>query len=197
MSDYSKECLQITPDLDVELLLGLMQEKRLGGLVLEDLATVWQSWLDKLYAVKLKLGDKEYIAVWLDEEIEHMVDQKWKDAPSESFRLNCLAQSMCMSAVYQLIPEVEYAGCAPAPSLSDDSVNELAYNLASALRAEKIPYHNIGISGLARRFSVLTPYPFQGACEICSLHEQCPKANANPESFHSVVLPGYAGLDKL
>jgi len=37
---------------------------------------------------------------------------------------------------------------------------------------------------------VVTPYPFQGGCEICSLRHACPKAQGTEEAA-SILLPGY------
>ena len=189
MSTYCREDISITPYFDFELLLNLLQENRLGGKVLEDLAQTWETWLGKLHAVKLTQNSHQYIAVWLNEEVEHEIDLKWNTSPTESFRLNCLAQAMCMNAIYQIVPEVEESGCAPAPQPSNE--------LGTALLGEGIPYKDINSAALARRYSVLTVFPFQGSCEICYLQEQCPKANTKQETFHSVVLPGYANLDKL
>ena len=50
---YTKEALEVRPIFDFELLLGLLQEKRLGGSVLEELADTWERWLPKLHALKL------------------------------------------------------------------------------------------------------------------------------------------------
>lgn len=182
MSDYSKEMLAVRPVFDMELMLGLLQETRLGGQVMESLADAWERWLPHLRAMTLDTGGKRYLAVWLDEDVERDVDDTWNRSASEGFRLNALAQTMIMGAVYQVIPEVEAAGCAPAPKPTPA--------LEAALAAEGAPYQEPGASTLCRRFSVLTHVPFRGACDICHLREACPKAVVNAESFHTVVLPG-------
>ncbi len=182
MSEYTKNILSIQPPFDFELLFELLQETRVGGQVLEDLARTWERWLPSLHAMRLDTGKIQYLAVWLDEKVENEVDESWAKAPSEGFRLNALAQALCMSAVYQALPEVEGAGCAPAPKPTA--------KIAAALEAEGIPYQSPHLPTLSRRFSVLTHFPFRGACEICFLQKDCPKAQANAESFHSVEIPG-------
>ena len=109
------------------------------------------------------------------------MDDKWEEAPSEAFMYNALAQVMCMGIVHSLLPEVEEAGCAPAPHPTDA--------LADALEAEGVPYATVGEPGLSRRFAVVTHYPFRGGCEICMLQKECPKAGG--DRGMSVTLPGF------
>ena len=40
------------------------------------------------------------------------------------------------------------------------------------------------------KFSVLTPYPFHGACDICYLRRECPKANGQASEFRSFEIGG-------
>lgn len=183
MSKYTTEILPIKPYFDTESIMGLLQETRLGGKVLEDLVNTFERWSDHLTCKVFKFEKDNYVAVWLDESVEKEIDEKWGDAPETSFRLNCLGQNLVMNAVYQILPDVENAGCAPCPAPNDA--------LAEALKAENIPYIE-GEPTLVRRFSVLTTVPFRGACEICYLKESCPKFNGQSDSFHSVELPGFA-----
>ncbi len=180
--EYTKEIAEIRPACDLEILLGLMQETRVGGETMERLAGAWERWLAELHVMKLNTGKIRYLVVWLGEAVEREVDETWAASATEGFRLNALAQALCMAAVYQMLPEVEDAGCAPAPKPTDA--------LRAALEAEGVPYQEPGGPTLCRRFSVLTHYPFRGACEICFLQADCPKANGQAESFHSVELPG-------
>lgn len=43
MSEYSKEMPAVRPVFDMELMLGLLQETRLGGQVMESLADAWNA----------------------------------------------------------------------------------------------------------------------------------------------------------
>ena len=176
MNSYTKETLQVRPIFDFELLLGLLSEKRLGGKVLEELADVWERWLPKLHAIKLETGKGRYLALWLEQDVEKEVDEEWAKSAEYGFRLSALGQTMCQCAVYQLMPEVEEAGCAPAP--------EPTAALREALAAEGLDYQDVTHSMLPK-FSVLTPFPFHGACDICYLRKECPKANGQANQFRT------------
>ena len=103
---YTREELPVRPIFDMELLLGLLQETRLGGQVVEDLANAWERWLPLLHVLKLDTGKIRYLLIWLDESVEKEVDEAWAKSATEGFRLNALAQTMCMCTVYQAEPEV-------------------------------------------------------------------------------------------
>ncbi len=176
MNNPVKETLTVRPVFDFELLLGLLQEKRLGGKVVEELADTWERWLPLLHALKLETGKGRYLALWLAPAVEEEVDKAWAVSPEEGYRLSALAQTMCQCALYQLIPEAEDAGCAPAP--------QPTATLREALAAEGLDYQEETHS-LLPKFSVLTPYPFRGACEICYLRGECPKVGGQAGQFHS------------
>ena len=182
MSEYTKEELKIQPKFDMEAVMSLMQETRLGGKSLEDMVNAFERWMKELNCISLKTEKGAYLVIWLNESVEEEVDKTWDNDPELGFRLNCVGQSLIMNAVYQVMPEVENAGCAPCPAPNEA--------LEAALNAENIPYKE-GEPTLSRRFSVLTSMPFRGACDICYLRESCPKANGQSDSFHSVELPGY------
>lgn len=182
MSGYTKEILAIQPSFDMEAVMALMQETRLGGKALEDMVNAFERWVKELNCFSLKTEKGTYLVIWLNESVEDEVDTTWDNDAELGFRLNCIGQSLIMNAVYQVMPEVENAGCAPCPTPNAA--------LEAALEAEGIPYKN-GEPTLNRRFSVLTNMPFRGACDVCYLREACPKANGQGDSFHSVELPGH------
>ena len=98
------------------------------------------------------------------------------------YRMSALAQTMVQCALYQLLPEVEEAGCAPAPQPTG--------LLCDALEAEGLDYQEETHSILPK-YSVLTPYPFRGACDICYLRKECPKANGQGNGITSFELGGH------
>ena len=181
MSDYSAKDLEAAPYFDLELLMTASQETRIGSAAMAELADAWDRWLPHARARHIQTPQGGFLLAWLEEPVEEDVDDKWEEAPSEAFLFNALAQVMCMGIVHSLLPEVEEAGCAPAPKPTDA--------LADALEAEGVPYLVMGEPGLARRFAVVTPYPFRGGCEICVLLKDCPKAGGKKDM--SITLPGY------
>ena len=167
----------ITPYFDMEGFMTLSQETRLGGAVLERLVKLWGEWMQELRVVEVTTGKISYLVVWLPESIEQAVDATWEKSPSD----NNLAQFLCMAAVQQLLPQVEDAGCAPAPRPTEA--------LREALAGLGLAYKE-GQPTLNRRFALVTHYPFKGGCEICHLQDNCPKGQGQAESM-SIVLPGH------
>lgn len=181
MSTQNIESVNVTPYFDVELIMGISQEKRLGGAALERLATLWERWLPELSVRIIDTGKVKYLVAWLGESVESTVDASWAESPSQAYLDNALAQALCMGAVHTALPEIEEAGCAPAPRPTDA--------LREALAQAGLPYKDDG-AALSRRYAVVTHYPFKGACEICHLQAQCPKGQGQAGAA-SVVLPGY------
>ncbi len=188
MSSYSADNLEANPVFDLELLMSTSQETRIGGDMMDKLSDTWDDWVKFAFAKKITIGNDSYLLAWLGEEIEEQVDDKWEEAPSEAFLYNSLAQVMCMGIVHNILPEVELEGCAAAPHCTDA--------IADALEAEGVPYLNVGTPGLARRYAVLTYYPFKGGCEACSLQKECPKGSgkgtcSSTDGPASIELPGF------
>ena len=182
MADYTATNIPVEPYFDLELLMSTSQETRIGGEMMDKLSDAWDRWLPHAQARQIEVENGTYLLVWLGEAVEDEVDDKWEETPSEAFLFNALAQVMCMGIVHSLLPQVEEAGCAPAPHPVDA--------LADALEAEGVPYATVGEPGLSRRFAVVTHYPFKGGCEICTLRKQCPKAGGG-DGVSSVTLPGF------
>ena len=153
---HSAEPMEIHPYFDLELIMSMSQETRLGGAVTERLMQLWEQWIPEAHALRIRTDSGEYLAVWLNEKVEEEVDRAWDQSPSDAYLYNTLAQVLCMSAVYGILPEVQDAGCAPAPRTSDA--------LSAALNAEGLPC--TASDTLARRYAVVTHYPFKGGCEI-------------------------------
>ena len=177
---FSTKKLPVQPYFDMELFLATAEEQSISGPDMAAMIGAWEEWLPRLHALALAGEKKGCLAVWLEAEVEEAVDAAWKESPAKGFRLNALAQTLCMCAVHELIPEVEEAGCAPAP--------EFYPELVGVLNDAGLPCMQGSLS-LGRRYAVLTPYPFRGGCEICSLGEACPRRNRG--GAFSVTLPGH------
>ena len=176
---HGTEHMEIHPYFDLELLMSMSRETRLGGAVTERLMQMWEQWIPEVHALRIRTAPVECLAVWLNEKVEEEVDKAWNQSPSDAYLYNTLAQVLCMSTVHGILPEIQEAGCAPAPRITE--------KLRAALAAEGLPYTPSGTP--ARRYAVVTPYPFKGGCEICTLQHACPKGQGAGEA--SVLLPGY------
>lgn len=180
MALASIEDLQVDPFLDLEEFMNFSKETRLAGDTFERLQELWDCWRILLKAKNLKLDKKSMLAVWLPEEVENAVDRAWEDSPGKGYLFHNLAQYLCMNVIQELIPQTMEGACAPAPDIDPESEETL---VKEGFINEK--------NGLpARRYGVLTYYPFKGGCEICKVREQCPKGGGE-EQTASIVLPGY------
>lgn len=182
MSETTITELELQPYFDIEEFMGLAQEKRLGGAVLERILGQWEAWLPELRAYQITSGSASWLAVWLPEEVEGAVDETWAQSASEGFQCNVLAQYLCMSAVQELLPQVAAGGCAPSPKPVAD--------LRAALGKLGLPYKDDDSSTLSRRYAVLTYFPFKGGCEVCHMRPMCPKGQGRGDNA-SIVLPGH------
>lgn len=169
--------LAARPEFDLEGFMLACGDNRLPGEEAALLAGAWERWLPLLGAWSLKgHGGPACIAIRLPESVERKVDALWRASPSRGFRLNSLAQHMCMSALLDFVPQIEALGCAPAPGP--------AGSMAKAL--ERLGLAAPGSAGsINRRYALLTPYPFRGGCEICHLRPDCSKGQPP-----SMTLPG-------
>lgn len=171
---------QVQPEFDLEGFMNFARETRLANDALEKMLGLWAEWQQLLRVVQIQHGKNSWLAIWLPEAVETVIDKNWEAVPSEGFLLNNLAQYLCMAAVEQLLPQVADGGCAPAPKPTGA--------LSAALAAL-----GLGLDGglnLKRKYAILTHYPFKGGCEICAMQENCPKAHGQQE-FASIVLPGH------
>lgn len=174
-----------TPQLetwfDLEDFMNFSHETRLENEIFEKLAQVWEEWQALLKIAIIESGKNSWLAVWLPEEVEKIIESAWAEAPSQGFLYNNLAQYLCMSVVQELLPQAADGGCAPSPSPTA--------TLREALTKAGLNYHP-GSDILERRFALVTFYPFKGGCEICHLKTGCPKGKGTTD-FASIVLPGF------
>ncbi len=177
---HTSQAAPARPYFDLELFLRTAQETRLDGDDLDACLRLWQEWSELLHHSAVRAEGRSYLALWLDEAVEQAVDAAWEASPSRGFRLNALAQTLCMAAVHEMVPEVEEAGCAPVPHASRE--------LAKAVEQAGLPCAADAALQFQRRYAVVTASPFRGGCEICALQGSCPRSG-NDESV--LELPGF------
>ncbi|GFH63309.1 MAG: conserved hypothetical protein [Candidatus Desulfovibrio kirbyi] len=173
----------VTPCFDMEAFMTMSRETRLGGAVAERIATLWEQWLPLLNVYEIPNNTTVWLAAWLPEQVEKAVEERWAVSPSEGHLYNNLAQFLCMSAVQEILPEVEIRGCAPVP--------RPVPALAEALNSLGISYKGEG-PALNRMYAVVTHYPHMGGCEICHLQTHCSKGHGQTAG---IVLPGHDETD--
>lgn len=173
--------INVEPYFDLELFMITSQETRIHGETMSRITEKWDAWLPYAHAYKILLQDVAYLLVYLEDYIEEEIDAMWADSPSEAFMFNALAQVMCMGMVHSVLPEVENAGCAPSPEITEA--------LRLLLLDVGVSYSLSGKAGVSsRRYSVLTYFTFKGSCGVCVLQEDCPKNIHCRKSPHIIEL---------
>lgn len=173
---------EISPAFDLEDFMNFSRETRMESATLENILRLWEEWSGKLAIRAMENGGNSWLAIWLPEDVEKMVDSAWSESPGKGYLINSLAQYLCMTAIQEVLPQTAAGGCAPSPRPSPD--------LRAALEQAGLRYREQGASMLERRYAIVTYYPFKGGCEICDMRQDCPKGNGNRD-FPSIVLPGY------
>ena len=91
MTAFTTEKIDVEPWFDMELFMGVSQETRLGGDVMDRFMTLWKNWLPHLTVKGIDTGKIKYLLVALDESVEQDVDKAWEGSPSNAFLYNALA----------------------------------------------------------------------------------------------------------
>lgn len=165
-----KEHCPIPPVLfgdNLDLFLQTAEASRLDDRDATECLVLWEEWRAHLSCVAVTAGGQAFLAVWLDGQVDRAVDAAWGKSPSRGFLLNALAQTLCMCAVRDRIPEIAAAGCAPAPCPTPE--------LTQALTAAGLPARAGGGLAFSLRYVVVTPFPFSGGCNACALAPACPR----------------------
>lgn len=160
------ETLNLRPRFDFEFFLKNAEEPGLGEAETSECCHLWAQWSDHLFSNVVTTREGDVLTIWLGREVEEEVDAAWANSPSHGYLLNALALTLCMCAIRERIPELETAGCAPAPCPTPE--------LANALTGAGLPAQAGTGLELARRYAVVTPFPFTERCAACTLHPTCP-----------------------
>jgi hypothetical protein len=156
---------------DLEAFMFLSQNQRVDAELAGLVAELWDKWKKHLHAYRLGVK-KGYVVVWFDHEIEDEVDRIWNETPAKGFHSQCVAQTMIMQTMRELMPEVADQGCAPMPE-----PNKI---LKRSLEPLGLALHD---SGLNVKYGVITPFPVKEGCTACSLEQTCPKKCMGPETW--------------
>ena len=81
MTAFTTEKIDVEPWFDMELFMGVSQETRLGGDVMDRFMTLWKNWLPHLTVKGIDTGKIKYLLVALDESVEQDVDKAWEGSP--------------------------------------------------------------------------------------------------------------------
>jgi hypothetical protein len=165
--------LRDIPFFDARRFAVVHREVRAGFPSPAELSALWESLLPYASLRHIHAGGG-LLSAALGVEAERRVDALWAVSPFSAYILDALAGFMCRELIRGRMPEVEKAGCMPLPEPSAD--------VAAALEAAGMPCRNVGTTCPARRYALLTRYPYRGGCPVCALRGNCPgQAGANTE----------------
>ncbi len=198
MSEITVTEHEIRPYFDMEGFMTLSQESRLGGATLERLCKLWEEWMPQLKVCEIKTAKISYLAVWLPESVEQQVDAAWEKSPSDGWQDNNLAQYMCMAAVQEVLPQVEDAGCAPAPRPTE-ALREALSGLGLEYREDaptQPPFCSgdpLSLQGRLRDLPSAVQLPPRDRARARLPVWCCPATSRAPTNRHDPVAPGPQG----
>ncbi|MFP4517438.1 MAG: hypothetical protein ACLFNV_11660 [Desulfovibrionales bacterium] len=166
------ECSEVpfTCPFDLEAYMMLSQTKRITGELAQRVGTAWDRW--RTYLKAFRLGNRKgYVLVYFESNVEDEVDEVWERSPSEGFELQCVAQTMIMLTMGEVLPELSRTKCAPVPE-----PNKI---LKRSLEPLGLAFDKTG--GLNVKYGVITAVPLKQGCEACYLKESCPKKTLSQE----------------
>lgn len=156
--------LVIEPDFDFSTFLFLAQKEELNAQEMLAVLDVWERWRPDLKI--FRLGERKgYALLFMEENIEHEVDEIWATSPAEGFLHEAIAQTMIMGTLKALMPELSEKGCAPVP----EPTKPLRRTV------EKLGIFMQESGALSRKYATITPYPYRYGCERCHLKDSCIK----------------------
>ena len=167
MAKVTTKRIAVQPRFDMLYYMQLAGLNRVEQALLDSLRERWDRWVkDKIHAYKMTPefgGDKGYLLVFLDKDVEEEVEETWQKTPKQGMATHNLAICLAMSAAHSVVPELDGGACAPLPT--PDKAMRKAFG---RLGLEWDP------SGCVNRtYAVLTPMPYSGGCEVCYKKTSC------------------------
>ncbi|WP_319466123.1 hypothetical protein [uncultured Pseudodesulfovibrio sp.] len=174
MAKFELTSLQPKPEFDMMYFMEVAGETRIDQDIMEEFEPFWDKWAAnnlKAYEISNPDGEGNFLLIFLDEEAESSIEGIWQDSPTHGLLFHSLAITMVMSAAEGFVPELSNGKCAPLPRPGDV--------VLGAFEELGLTWNQEGT--VNRKYAVLTPYPYNGGCEICYLSETCPKSTVKQQ----------------
>lgn len=174
MGKYSITPLTPQPEFDIMYYMEIAGETRVDQDAMDEFGPFWDRWAKeslKAYELKNTEGEGTFVLIYLDEAAEEVIEGIWQDSPTHGLLFHALGITMVMSAAQGFVPELADGQCAPLPRPGQGVLDAFA-ELGLTWNQE---------GTINRKYAVLTPYPYNGGCEICYLSDNCPKSTTKSQ----------------
>lgn len=174
MPKYDITPMQPKPEFDIMFFMEIAGETRIDQEMMNDFQPYWDKWAaNNINAFELSNpeGEGKFLLIYLDEEVENTIDGMWQDSPTHGLLFHALAITMVMSSAQGFIPELMDGQCAPLPRPGE--------GILGAFQELGLTWNDEGT--VNRKYAVLTPYPYNGGCEICYMSDTCPKSTTKSQ----------------
>lgn len=169
MPKYDISPLQAKPEFDIMYFMEIAGESRIDQTIMNEFGPYWDKWARenlKAYELTNTEGEGQFLLIFLDGEVDETIDAIWEDSPTHGLYFHSLAITMVMTATQGFVPELMDGQCAPLPRPGE--------GLLGVFEELGLTWNEEG--SVNRKYAVLTPYPYNGGCEVCYLSESCPKS---------------------
>ena len=157
--------LEITPFFDLETFMLLSGQKRIDGNTAEAVEKDWHRLYSRLWGYRLGEPESGYLVILLDRDFDQELEKAREEDRDRAERLELIAQSMIMAALFEVLPESAEQGCAPVPEPSSVLEESLA-QLGLSFRSDG----HLDVS-----FGLVTGLPYFADCESCHAKSGCSK----------------------
>lgn len=125
----------------------------------------------------LILGQRIFLIVWFEKELEGIVEVLWRTSPSQAFILHERMVQEIKFRIQCFLPEIHSHGCAPVPH-PDSELND-------ALK--DIGLHLYITGQVNRAYATITYLPWQGGCMFCFINKTCHRYTMSLRAKHTPI----------
>jgi len=169
MAKFDITPLTPQPEFDMMYYMDIAGETKIDQEIMDEFEPFWDKWAKenlKAYEINNPEGEGKFVLIYLDQAVDDTIEGVWQDSPTHGLLFHALAITMVMSTAQGFVPELHDGQCAPLPRPGE--------GMLGAFKELGLTWNDEGTINL--KYAVLTPYPYNGGCEICYMSDTCPKS---------------------
>ncbi len=174
MAKFEINPLTPKPEFDIIYYMEIAGESRIEQDIMDEFEPFWDKWTKnnlKAYEIVNPDGEGKFVLIYLDQEVDDNIEGIWQDSPTHGLLFHALAITMVMSTAQGFVPELNAGQCAPLPRPGD--------RMLDVFKELGLTWNQEGT--VNRKYAVLTPYPYNGGCEVCYMSDNCPKSTVKSQ----------------